>query len=298
MDSQHILLEETILSFLKKKADFINETELISSIEGEDNAIGETLNNLINQNRIIVSQRPNGNNYFKYRSEREAAKFRDLSYEEINIFELVLATGSTGITNKELVHKTKVNAPVLTKILNKLDKKTLVKSIKVANSKNKKIWLSYDVEPSQEITGGIWCSRQEYDKNLITTITDKVLIYVQKEKVTSRKEIIIYIKSTGLVPDLKEEDMQKIINLLVFDDKVEVMFPDISYGTYNKLTVLLKGNDPVLGTLRYKISSTYSGKSIMDQLPCTYCPVFKECQIDNLINPKDCEHMLKFLKLF
>jgi DNA-directed RNA polymerase III subunit RPC6 len=213
---------------------------------------------------------------------------------------MIIATGSAGISNNEIKARTKFNTNVLNKILKKIEKKLLIKSLKPVNSKNnKKIWLGYDIEPSQEITGGIWCSNQEFDKDLITTITNKCLSYIQREKVTTRKEIIIYIKSTGLIQgDLKEEDMQKIINLLVFDDKIDVIFPDISYGLNNRLNILLKKNDPVLASLKYKISANYNAKTVMNYVPCTYCPVFKECQIDNIINAKDCEHMNKFLKLF
>jgi len=97
---------------------------------------------------------------------------------------------------------------------------------------------------------------------------------------------------------VKEDDIQKIINLLVFDDKIDVIFPDILYSSSNKLNVLLKKNDPILNNLKYKVSQTYEPNSILNCLPCTYCPVFKECHVDNKVNPQDCPHMLDFLKLF
>jgi DNA-directed RNA polymerase III subunit RPC6 len=300
MESQEVLLQEQMLELLKKNPDGINQSHMIKSVDGASyELIGMTLNSLIQQNRIIVSE-SDGETIFKYRSEREAAKFRDLTYEDHNIYEMIITTGNNGISSGELKQRTKYNTQILNKILKKLEKKCLVKSLKPVNSKcNKKFWLSYDIEPSQEITGGIWCSNQVFDKDLISTITDKCLHYVQREKITSRKEILIYIKSTGLVKnELKEEDLQKIINLLIFDDKIEVIFPDISYASCNKLTVLLKKNDPILNSLKYKTSGNYQVKSVMNQVPCTYCPVFRECQIENLINPKDCEHMLRYLKLF
>jgi DNA-directed RNA polymerase III subunit RPC6 len=301
MDNHEILLQEQILNLLKNNPDGIAQTTLVKSIEARDvDTLSNTLNDLIQQNRIIVLNSSDGDALFKYRSEREAAKFRDLNYEDNNIYEMIVATGNSGISNNELKQKTKYTTQILNKILKKLEKKCLVKSLKPVNSKsNKKIWLAYEIEPSQEITGGIWCSNQEFDKDLITTITEKCLTYIQREKVTTRKEVMIYIKSTGLVGgDLKEEDMQKIINLLYFDDKIEVIFPDVSYIAENKVITLLKKNDPLLNMFKYKISNNYQVKSIMSNLPCTYCPVFNECQIENVINPKDCEHMLKFLKLF
>jgi DNA-directed RNA polymerase III subunit RPC6 len=300
MDNHEILLQEQILTLLKNNPDGIAQTTLVKSIEARDvETLSNTLNELIQQNRIIVLNSSDGDALFKYRSEREAAKFRHLNYEDNNIFEMIVATGNSGISNNELKQKTKYTTQILNKILKKLEKKCLVKSLKPVNSKsNKKIWLAYEVEPSQEITGGIWCSNQEFDKDLITTITEKCLNYIQREKVTTRKEVMIYIKSTGLVGgDLKDEDMQKIINLLYFDDKIEIIFPDVNYSFENKINTVLRKNDQILNSFKYKISNNFV-KSSVGNMPCTYCPVFNECQIGNVINPKDCEHMLKFLKLF
>ena len=86
--------------------------------------------------------------------------------------------------------------------------------------------------------------------------------------------------------------------MLVFDDKIELIFPDVFYNATNNLNILLKKNEPILNNLKYKISSKYESKSILESLPCTYCPVFKECHVENKINPQDCPHMQDFLKLF
>jgi hypothetical protein len=87
------------------------------------------------------------------------------------------------------------------------------------------------------------------------------------------------------------------LNLLVFDDKLEVIFPDFIDLTH-KYTVLLKKNYPILNSIKYKISHDFKSKAILNTLPCTFCPVFIECQIDNIINPKECPYMNDFLKLF
>lgn len=97
---------------------------------------------------------------------------------------------------------------------------------------------------------------------------------------------------------MKEDDLQSILNLMVFEDKLDVIFAERNETDQHKHTMLLKKNDELLNNIKYKISHNYVPKSVLSNIPCTFCPVFKECQIDNIINPKDCPYMGDFLKFF
>jgi len=83
----------------------------------------------------------------------------------------------------------------------------------------------------------------------------------------------------------------------VFDDKIDVVYPNSTDFT-NKYSALLKKADPVLNNIRYKVSSDYVPKTILDCIPCTTCQVFEECDADNNINPQNCKFMKEFLKMF
>ena len=56
-----------------------------------------------------------------------------------------------------------------------LEKKLLCKSIKPINNKNRKIWLLYDMKPSEEFTGGIWYKDNEVDNELIEALYTKAV---------------------------------------------------------------------------------------------------------------------------
>jgi DNA-directed RNA polymerase III subunit RPC6 len=291
-------LEEQILEFLKKNPEGVNNESLLASIDANNQLITEKCDYLMDSNRIFIAE-VNGEQILKYRSEKEAAKFMDLAPEDCHIYTLIIDSGANGISTNELKMRCKLNTNHLNKILKKLEKKILIKSLKMLNLKHKKIWIGFDIEPSQNITGGAFCSNQEFDKNLIEVIKEKCLDYVMRSKIVSRKDFMIYISSLKILQtDLNEDDIQKIINLLIFDDKLDIIFPNLAYNRQNKMSILLKRNEPVLNTLKYKLSPNYSPKAVMDNVPCTYCPVFKECQIGNVINPKDCPWMEEFVKLF
>lgn len=131
--------ELSILEFLKKNPDGVNKETLMAEINADDKQIVEILNNLISENRIFLTENK-GEHLFKYRSEKEASKFRDLNFEEIQAFEIIIQTGSMGISTNDIKYKLGINAnTILNRILKKLEKKLLVKSLKMVNMKNKKV---------------------------------------------------------------------------------------------------------------------------------------------------------------
>ncbi len=128
-----------ILEFLKKNPDGVNKDVLMSSININEKQGAEILNDLIAENRVYLSEL-RGEQLFKYRSEKEASKFRDLTFEEIQAFEIIIQTGSMGISTNDLKYKLNINAnSFLNKILKRLEKKLLIKSLKMVNMKNKKV---------------------------------------------------------------------------------------------------------------------------------------------------------------
>ena len=161
--------------------------------------------------------------------------------------------------------------------------------------RNKKVWMGINIDPSKEVTGGIWCDNQEFNNKLVSVFLDKCNDYIAKQNKASRKEILFYAKSLNLTEnssEMKEDDIQKILNILVFDGKIEPIFPlniDCKFAGNNYSLLLDKGH-PDLELVRYRKIKEYKPNSIYDFLPCTVCPSFNECNVNNLVNPLDCPY--------
>jgi DNA-directed RNA polymerase III subunit RPC6 len=285
-------INEKILSFLKSNPDGVSQEKLTSAIPFSENAITDALNNLYVLNRISYIESSNGI-LFKYRSEKEALKFRDLSKEENAVYEVVMQSGSNGISTIDIKIKLKINnTTYVNKILNKLSKKLLIKNIKVLNTRNKKVWMGIDVEPSQEVIGGIWCNNHEFDDQLVNVFCEKCTQYIGTQKQVSRNELLFFAKSTNLTQnqEIKEDDIQKIINILVFDGKIEPIFPLNIDNKYlgNKYALLLDKGNPEQELIRYRKMKESKSNNIYEYLPCFVCTSFKECKKDNVVNPMEC----------
>lgn len=286
-------INEKVLAFLKANPDGVTQDKLTSAIPFKEEQIVDSLNTLISLNRISIIE-SSDEMIFKYRSEKEALKFRDLTKEEIAVYEVVMQSGNSGISTIDIKIKLKIdNTTYINKILTKLSKKFLIKSLKVLNTRNKKVWIGIDVEPSTEITGGIWCNDQEFDNNLVSVYCEKCLDYIEKQRQISRKELLFFAKSINLASsEIQEDDIQKILNILVFDGKIEPIFPvniDVKF-LGNKYALLIDKGHPQLELIRYKKITEYKGNNIYEYLPCFVCPSFNECKINNVVNPLDCPY--------
>ena len=288
-------INEKVLLFLKSNPEGVTQEKLTSAIPFQEDLIVDSLNTLISLNRINAIESSEGM-IFKYLSEKEALKFRDLSKEEIAVYEVVMQSGNSGISTIDIKIKLKIdNTTYINKILTKLSKKFLIKSYKVLNTRNKKVWMGIDIEPSQEITGGIWCNDQEFDDNLVSVFSEKCLEYISTQKQISRKELLMFSRSTNLTKnssEIKEDDIQKILNILVFDGKIEPIFPINIDNKFlgNKYALLLDKEHPDIHNVKYRKSIEYKTDNIFEYLPCFVCPAFKECKKDNVVNPMECPY--------
>jgi DNA-directed RNA polymerase III subunit RPC6 len=89
-----------------------------------------------------------------------------------------------------------------------------------------------------------------------------------------------HVRSSGVTSgiDLQLEDMQNVINTLIYDgliERVETM-DDVKYKPKN-----------------IDQESTYNAYS---DIPCSTCPVFSKCSEDSDINPKVCPYLQQWMK--
>lgn len=71
------------------------------------------------------------------------------------MYQTIEESGNRGIWINEIKNKVEFkNTAIINRILKKLDKKGLIKSIK-SIQKNRKVWMLMEIEPSTEVTGGL-----------------------------------------------------------------------------------------------------------------------------------------------
>ena len=277
----------------------ISKDNLVERLKDHKNKnIGIALQNLFFEHKVTIDK----TNIIKLLTERETQILGDLTPDEYKIYETIIGCGGNGISQNELKTSMKISGQLVSKVIKKFEKKLLIKKITVPNN-TKKVIIGYDILPSSKFRN-FWFNNQQFDQNLISCISDKICDYLNTENSASRKEIYVYIKNTKLIPidkNFEESDLQKILNLLVFDDKIDIWNTDnFVLDNGNKYGVLLKGQENVLNLIKYKPSIEYFDEfTALENVPCSFCSVFHECNETSIVNPLDCPHLEKFgLELF
>ena len=162
-------------------------------------------------------------------------RFRGLTKEDMLIYQLIEQSGNMGIWVRDLKFKSNLQTPQVTKSLKVLESRKLVKCVPLAQSKNKKIYMLFEIEPHPEVSGEVWINSTagEMDAEFIQILNQQAYKYIAQKGYASAEEVCAFIKKSGISKvELKIENVQCIIDTLVWDGKVEPVDDPRASGTF------------------------------------------------------------------
>jgi DNA-directed RNA polymerase III subunit RPC6 len=138
--------------------------------------------------------------------------------------------------------------------------------------------MRYDLEPSREITGGAWYTDAEFDSEFIQQLNETCYLIICKKGFMSVEEVAQELRKTNIARvELKVDDIQMILDTLIFDGKVE--------------EVHLKTRKA------YKPSKLHHHKNGYTTVPCGMCPVASLCSDEGDVTPTKCKYYKAWLEL-
>jgi len=220
---------------------------------------------------------------FHHVSKEDSVKYKGLSDEQIGIYQMIESSGNKGIWKKTIAKRAKKNEKDLEKILKTLESKQLIRKISDITQKKgtQIVYIAAHIEPSREITGGIWYIDGKFNSELIDKLRTETINYLEK-KPKRTHEVLEHIKSMAIIEhvDLGVEDMQQIIDTLVFDGFLEKIIDNGSADTKSLYRVAL---------------ASVSTENAFVDIPCSTCPVFEQCTENGDINPKSCPYLKEWM---
>ena len=266
-----------IIEICKEADDGVPHDVLSRELQVAEQKVIEILNQLIRGQHITVKQSADGVPVYHFQDPDRVRRFAGLDRDHMAIYELVKQADANGLSKNDIKSKSGMNPTALNNILNALKKRNLIKSEKAVNQKNRNVWILFELEPSMAVRGNIFYNKGEFNQEFVDALYEKILNYIDahsKNQVVGKKEIALNLRSSEFATaDLKDEDIQRIVDILVFDDKIEEI-PGQGYKS-------CEWEDAVK-------------PSVLTLTPCGGCPVFLECREGSIIGPEKCIYFLKW----
>ncbi|MGH0173864.1 UNVERIFIED_CONTAM: hypothetical protein FKN15_067822 [Acipenser sinensis] len=185
----------------------------------------------------------------------------------------------------------------------------------------KKVYMLYNIQPDRSVTGGAWYSDQDFESEFVEVLNQQCFKFLQSKAEAAREskqspmvqrnssfassnEVWKFICELGISKvcelgisevcelgiskvELSMEDIETILNTLIYDGKVEMTIIAAKEGTVGSVDGQLKlyrGVNPI-------IQPTGLVKT-----PCGVCPVFDDCHEGGEISPSNCIYMTEWLE--
>ncbi|XP_060042332.1 DNA-directed RNA polymerase III subunit RPC6 isoform X5 [Erinaceus europaeus] len=212
---------------------------------------------------------------------------------------------SRRIWSRDIRYKSNLPLTEINKILKNLESKKLIKAVKSVAASKKKVYMLYNLQPDRSVTGGAWYSDQDFESEFVEVLNQQCFKFLQTKADTAREskqnpmiqrnssfasshEVWKYICELGISKvELSMEDIETILNTLIYDGKVEMTIIAAKEGTVGSVDGHMK---------LYKAVNPIISPTGLVRAPCGLCPVFDDCHEGGEISPSNCVYMMEWLE--
>lgn len=260
-------------------------------------AIMRAANVLLSEGRIALTQLGPGKFLYTASDPGHAAKIRGLDNQHMLVYQLIQKSGDKGAWSRSIKDESHLQPHAITKITKELIRRQLVKEVKSVQSKNRKVFMAWDVEPAREISGGTWYHDGVLATTWISQLRDRCWDYfdTNARKIVTLHEVFQYVVQQPGRSVPTEDEVAQILNTLVLDEKlnsVQSREGEMVYTVRSRVGEepfnVLAGRLPVALT---RLDTQADGCVC----PCMQCPLAAECQPGGRISPERCEYINNWL---
>lgn len=223
-------LENLVLEIIENHNDNsgINDTELARALLGKVQVEQrmEIINELLAKEKIQFGHDEKNKVVFTKVSEEEIQKRKGLTSEDHLVLQIINTAGNNGMWTKEVKQKSNLAQVRITKIFKTLEQRKLIKSVKHVAQQNRKVYMKYDLEPSREITGGVWFTDHEFDEDFADSIRAACLQYIKRMEKVTLQDVCGFIDERKISRvKLRLEDVKILVDTLIYDGEVDKISP-------------------------------------------------------------------------
>lgn len=259
-------------------------------------------NKLLSEGRLSITQMGKKGLLYQAVDQNTAAKFRGLEREHMLVYQTVDKSGDKGIWGKKLRDETGVQQHALAKVVKELLRRQLIKEVKSVQSRGRKVYMRFDVEPDKSISGGTWYRDGEFATAWIESLRQNCLQFLvdRRQAPVTLDELHMHVQQQPGPSVPTQEDVRFIMRSLELEEEILVMHTASGHVAY-----CLRRRAPG-GASGFDIFGPRLPKFILQEsdevevapqaMPCLVCPLAHECRVGGNINPQQCEYLRAWLQ--
>jgi len=238
-------------------------------------------------------------------SEDEVHKLRSMDANEKIIYGYIKEAGSKGIWQKDLKIKSGIHQKQVLASLKALEKRKIIKTVKSIKNSIKRVYMLYELAPSDEVTGGTFYQDNELDVEFIEILSTAIYRKILKDSMPTSEDQLLpanyphyptvsslsnFLNSSDLFRSgvsLDNDDVQGLLDRLVYDGKIEKRL---------RSSLASGGAEDEDDAWMYKAVNISKSENVLTDTPCGQCPVFKMCNSLGEVNPSSCQYFSKWLE--
>ncbi|KAL1226216.1 hypothetical protein V5N11_010058 [Cardamine amara subsp. amara] len=209
---------------------------------------------------------------------------------EKKVLDMIRKNQGMGATTSELKSDKTIPPTLITRLVNSLKKKNLIREVPNMNNKGYKHFIAMEFQTSKELTGGDWYTDGSLDLSKIEDLKAKCVMILERHRhrVVTLDVICGYFdKQENLSVDQTKEILK---NLILDNEIMEVVSNGLNEFAATRI-----------GELCYKLAGKNSGNgeaiagTSFASMPCGACPSIGLCSPDGVISPGTCVYFQKWL---
>lgn len=287
-------IEQKVIALAQSRPKGISDKDLTNEMPDlQPNQRAKIINKLLSQGYFDLFKQ-GGSLLYRLKDPAKAKVAKGADNEEKIVYKIIEEAGNKGIWIRDIRFKSNLMPTQLNKILKSLETKKFIKAVKSVAASKKKVYMLYNLEPDRSVTGGAWYQDQDFEAEFVDVLNQQCYRFLEQKReetntcrggpivarnitFASSKEVWKFISDLGISKvKLSVEDLEMILNTLVYDGKVERTLSGDGNSLYRAVEPLL--SSPGL------IKSS-----------CGVCPVRKNCCNFGDVTPMKCQYITEWL---
>jgi len=284
-----------LLRFCAETPQGLTTDELAAAGWTDQTQLLSMANQLLANGRLTITQVGPGKLLFKAGDHRLVG----LDPAHMAVYQLIEKTSDKGANNRLLKDSSRLQQHTITKITKELMQRRIIKEVKSIQNKNRKVFMLYDVEPAQEVSGGSWYHDGEFAASWVEQLRQRCQQYLEEHngRAVTLQDVHGHVSMSPGVSVPSEQDIEHIMRTLELDEFVYSVQAATGQMIYTLRSRGVSGHsfDIFAGRLPSHLRETQ-----VDQpglvVPCLSCHLQNECQSGGRICPEKCNYFTEWLK--